>query len=101
LKAKVRIGGLRNNAHTKGVDLQKLKDKFSQVVGDQEVAPVRHQTGESNTISTTYRSDIEKPHRQEAKTMGMGHETYAKCKFIDQHASEDDKQALRRSDLKS
>lgn len=42
----------------------------------------------------TYRKDSDKPHRQIANNMGISHDTYARCKYIDKHGSEKDKEDL-------
>lgn len=36
----------------------------------------------------------DKPSRQIAKNMGMGHNTYTKCKYVDKHGTEEQKKSL-------
>ena len=36
----------------------------------------------------------EPPSRQIAKNMGMGHNTYTKCKYVDKHGTEEQKKSL-------
>ena len=45
-----------------------------------------------------HRDTEKEPLRKAAKVAGMGHDSYAKCKFIDKHATEEDKQELHKGE---
>lgn len=82
-KQKIRVGvgrsGVRNDRETpeaKGLVVDLTKD-------DEE-------RGTSSPIG----DETLQPHHQIAKNMGMGHNTYTKCKYVDKHGTEEQKKSL-------
>ena len=59
-------------------------------------------TKESGSLRNQSEADRKRenePFNKAAKSAGMGHDSYAKCKFIDKHATEEDKQKLHKGEV--
>lgn len=57
------------------------------------------ENGSLRNKSEADRDREEEPFNKAAKAAGMGHDSYAKCKFIDKHATEEEKQKLHKGEV--
>jgi hypothetical protein len=87
-KERVKTQGFTSNQHTDN----------SQTTEDHDTTAGPYGPAKSYSTTGVYREDKDKPHREEAQALGMGHTTYSKCKHIDKNASEEQKQKLRKGE---
>ena len=57
------------------------------------------ESGSVRNLTEANRDPEKEPLRKAAKASGMSHDSYAKCKFIDKHASEEDKKKLHKGEV--
>lgn len=82
---------------TRGTLVFELEKRFNRRHGNRHTCKEVPRTLRNQ--SEVDRERKEEPFNRAAKTAGMGHDSYAKCKFIDKHATEEDKQKLHKGEV--
>ena len=73
-----------------------LEKRFKKKYGNRHSC--KENSRERTYVREADREREEEPFNKAAKAAGMSHDSYAKCKFIDKHATEEDKKKLHKGE---